>query len=153
MGFNSGFKGLSSWGDMLHKCNCNLKCNQSKCCLNLKSHCCYVTYLWQCDVQIFRELPLRSCEHFNGFLIIKPNRCTNFSNLFWNKTLHVLDSSFVHHQEFFTVHTTMVYVIEVCWRHIRRIRMELLSSILILLAICQQISMTYTIVVCAMKNS
>jgi len=33
---------------------------------------------------------------------------------FWN-TLHVSDSSSVHHQEFFTVHTAMVYVIEVCW--------------------------------------
>ena len=28
---------------------------------------------------------------------------------FWNKTLHVLDSSSAHHQEFFTVHTAMVY--------------------------------------------
>jgi hypothetical protein len=32
-------------------------------------------------------------------LIIKPTRCTNFSNLFWNETLHVSDSSSVHHQE------------------------------------------------------
>jgi len=30
---------------------------------------------------------------------------------FWNRTLHVSDSSSVHHQEFFTVHTAMVYVI------------------------------------------
>jgi len=35
---------------------------------------------------------------------------------FWNKTLHVSDSSFVHHQEYFTVHTAMVYVIQVCWQ-------------------------------------
>ena len=55
-------------------------------------------------------------EHLDKFLIIKPARCTNFSNLFWNETLHVLDSSSVHHQEFFTVHTAMVYayVIQVC---------------------------------------
>ena len=35
----------------------------------------------------------------------------------WNdkKTVHVSDSSSVHHQEFFfTVHTAMVYVIQVC---------------------------------------
>ena len=32
---------------------------------------------------------------------------------FWNKTLHVSDSSSVHHQEFFTVHTAMVYVIQI----------------------------------------
>jgi hypothetical protein len=29
----------------------------------------------------------------------------------WNETLHVSESSSVYHQEFFTVHTTMVYVI------------------------------------------
>jgi len=34
---------------------------------------------------------------------------------FWNKTLDVSDSFPAHHQEFFTVHTAMVYVIQVCW--------------------------------------
>ena len=33
---------------------------------------------------------------------------------FWNKILHVSDSSSVHHQEFFNVHIAMVYVIQVC---------------------------------------
>jgi hypothetical protein len=33
---------------------------------------------------------------------------------FWIEGLHVSDSSSVHHQEFFTVHTAMVYVIQVC---------------------------------------
>ena len=28
---------------------------------------------------------------------------------FWNKTLHVSDSSSVHHQQFFTVHTANMY--------------------------------------------
>ena len=32
--------------------------------------------------------------------------------ILWNKTLHVSDSSSVHHQEFFIVHTAMVYVIQ-----------------------------------------
>jgi hypothetical protein len=54
--------------------------------------------------------------HRDKFLIIKPTRCTNFSNLFWNETLHVSDSCSVHHQEFFTVHTAMVYDIHVCWQ-------------------------------------
>jgi hypothetical protein len=40
-------------------------------------------------------------------LMIKPTRYTNFSNLCWNETLHVSDSSSVHHQEFFTVHTVV----------------------------------------------
>ena len=74
--------------------------------------------------------------HRDKFLIIKPTRCTNFPDLFWKETLHVSDSSSVHHQEFFTVH---------------RIRMEV-SSILILLASCQQTCMPYTIAVCTVKN-
>jgi len=40
---------------------------------------------------------------------------------FWNKNLHVSDSSSVHHQEFLTVHTAMVYVIQLA----SRIRTEL----------------------------
>ena len=56
--------------------------------------------------------------------IIKLTRCINFSNLFWNETLHVSDSSSVHHQVFFTVHTAMVYVKQVCWQLASRIRME-----------------------------
>jgi hypothetical protein len=59
------------------------------------------------------------------FFIIKPTRCTNFSNLFWNENLHVLDSSSVHHQELFTVYSAMVYVIQVCRQLLSRIRMEL----------------------------
>ena len=45
------------------------------------------------------------CSHlsFNIFVqisIIKPNRCTDFTNLFCHETLHALDSSSVHHHEF-----------------------------------------------------
>jgi len=46
----------------------------------------------------------------------------------WNETLHVSDSSSVHHQGFFTVHTAMVYVIQVCWQLVSRIKMELAVS-------------------------
>ena len=56
-------------------------------------------------------------------LTIKPTRCTNFSNLFWNETLNVSDSSSVHHQEFFTVRTAIVYVKQVCRQLASRIRM------------------------------
>jgi len=42
--------------------------------------------------------------HRNKF-IIKPTRCTNFTNLFWHENLHVSDSSSVHHQEF--IHCTL----------------------------------------------
>jgi len=56
----------------------------------------------------------RLSELTTYFFTIKPTRCTNFSNLLRNGTLHVSDSSSVHHQEFFTVHTAMVYVTQVC---------------------------------------
>ena len=39
------------------------------------------------------------------FFIIKPTRCTNFTNLFWHETLHVSDSPSVHHQEY--IHCTL----------------------------------------------
>jgi hypothetical protein len=48
------------------------------------------------------------------FPVIKPTRCINFTNLFWKETLHVSDSSYVHYEEFLTVHTAMIYVIRVC---------------------------------------
>jgi len=73
----------------------------------------------------------RFTAHPSQYLIIKPTRCTNFSNLFWNETVHVSDSSSVHHQVFFTVHTAMIYVIQVCW----------------------QLARTYTIAMCTVKNS
>ena len=64
------------------------------------------------------------CDGVTGkFLIIKPTRCTNYSNLFWNETLHVSDSSSVHHQEFFTVITGMLHFIQVCRQLSSRIRM------------------------------
>jgi hypothetical protein len=59
-------------------------------------------------------------------LIIKPTRRTNLSNLFWNEILHVSDSSSVRHQELFTVHSAMAYVIQVCRQlSSSRIKMEL----------------------------
>jgi len=56
--------------------------------------------------------------------MVKPTRCTNFSNLICNKTLHVSDSSSVHHEEFFTVHTAEVYVIQVYRQLASEIRTE-----------------------------
>ena len=66
---------------------------------------------------------------------------------FWNKTLHVSDSSSAHHQQFFTVQTATVYVVQLA----SRIR----TCNLILLASCQEICMTYEyiIAVCRVKNS
>ena len=68
----------------------------------------------------------RSCDRASWQISYnETNRCTNLSDLFWREILHVSDSSSVHHQELFTVHTAMVYVIQVCWQLASRIRMEL----------------------------
>jgi len=50
-----------------------------------------------------------------NFLIIKPTRRTNFPNLFCQEILHVSGSSSAHHQELFTVHSALVYVIKLAW--------------------------------------
>jgi len=49
------------------------------------------TFIWPCIVTYF--------------FTIKPIRFTNFTNLFWHETLHITDSSSVHHQEF--IHCTL----------------------------------------------
>jgi len=38
--------------------------------------------------------------NIKSYFVIKSTRCANFTNLFCHETLHVSDSSFVHHQEF-----------------------------------------------------
>jgi hypothetical protein len=87
------------------------------------------TSIWEVQRQGFDITRYYNCEMYTilsvklHLLIIKPTRSTSFSNLFWNETLHVSDSSSVHHQEFFTVHTPMVYVIQFCWQPASRIRM------------------------------
>jgi hypothetical protein len=46
------------------------------------------------------------CIYKYVICIVKPTRCTRFSNLFYSGIkLHVSERSFVHHQEFKTVHT------------------------------------------------
>jgi hypothetical protein len=69
----------------------------------------FVTFTWLCIVW--------QCIVTN-FFVIRP---TNFTNLFCHETLHVSDSSSVHHQELVTVHPTVVYVIQLS----SRTRMEL----------------------------
>jgi hypothetical protein len=53
------------------------------------------------------EFDVHVIVHRDKFCIIKPTRCTNFSILFWNETLHVSDSSSVHHEKYFAVHTAI----------------------------------------------
>ena len=59
------------------------------------------------------EFDVHVTVHRDKFLIIKLDAL--ISQIYsWNETLHVSDSSSVHHQEFFTVYTALVYVIQVC---------------------------------------
>jgi hypothetical protein len=94
------------------------------------------------------------CNSVQHFLIIKPTRCTNFSNLFSKETLHVSDSSSVHHQEL-SLYTQQWYI---SYRFVESFREAAGSgwncrSILILLENCLQICMTYTIAECTVNNS
>jgi hypothetical protein len=82
-----------------------------------------VTYQTPWLYRVIRKVFTLVTNIYWRILIIKPTRCTNFSNLFWNETLHVSDSLSAHHQEFFTVHSAMVYVIQFCWQLASRIRM------------------------------
>jgi len=50
------------------------------------------------------------------FLFNKTNRRTNFSKLIFVKKLHVSGSFSAHHQEFYTVHLALVYVMQVWWQ-------------------------------------
>jgi len=62
---------------------------------------------------IFRSCDVHVTVHLVKFLI-KNQLDAMISQIYsWNKTLHVSDSSSVHHQEFFTVLTAMVYVTQI----------------------------------------
>jgi len=79
--------------------------------LTLKSSClCYIlvvrlqkalTFRWPCIV-----INSYNKSHLNALIS---------QIYFWNKTLHVSDSSSVHYQEFFTVHPAMVCTVKNFW--------------------------------------
>ena len=59
-----------------------------------------------CNLTVFFKKKDRNINNFrSNFFVIKPTRRTNFTNLFCHVTLHVSDSSSVHHQEF--IHCTL----------------------------------------------
>ena len=72
-----------------------------------------------------------------NFFVIKPTRCTNFTNLFWHESLHVSDSSSVHHQEF--IHCSLSNGL--CHTSLK----TAFEQDLVLLESCLQTCMTYTI--------
>ena len=63
-----------------------------------------------------------------NFFLINSKRHTNFPNLFYQETLHVSGIYSAHHQEFSTVHSALVYVIQVWWQLSSTTRMELVPG-------------------------
>jgi len=92
---------------------------------------------------LFMDFDVHVTVHRETFLIIKPTRCTNFWNLFWNETLHVSDSfsSIIRSFPQYTRQWCMSY------RFADSLRTG--SGF----ASCQQTCMTYTIAVCTVENS
>ena len=74
--------------------------------VNIKTAVIPSTITTSFSYQRFGEVYFPQVQHYTldklveNFFIIKPTRCTNFTNLFWHETLHVSDSSSVHHEEF-----------------------------------------------------
>ena len=66
--------------------------------------------------------------HRNKFLFHKTNKKHEFPKFYFvkKKTLHVSDISFAHQQESSTVHSTLVYFLQVWWQLPSGARMELL---------------------------
>ena len=58
-------------------------------------------------------------EKTSGFLIVNQPDAT-FSQIYFGRKLYISKSSSVHHQEFFVVHTAMVYVIHVFLTAVRK---------------------------------
>jgi len=110
-------------------------------------NCCRTKVQTHCFIRQLSYISYEFHKAYNFILLQKNPLDALISQIyFWNKTLRVSDSSSVHHQEFFTVHTAVVYIIQVCWQLAS-------SSVLILLASCQQTCMIYTTAVCTVKNS
>ena len=80
-----------------------------------------------------------------NFFVIKPNRCTNFTNFIWHETLHVSDGSSVHHQEF--IHCTLSNgICHTC------LQTAFEQEHMLLLESCLQTCMTYTIAECTVNK-
>jgi hypothetical protein len=105
---------------------------------NFRKHSTYWSFTI-CDV-----LYVHVTMHRNNFFVIKPTRCTNFTNLFWHKTTcfgqFLYPSSGVY-----SLVTQQLYVIQVCRQLSSRTKMVLLES-------CLQTCMTYTIAECTVNK-
>jgi len=90
------------------------------------------TFMWPCVV--------------TPFFLINQQDARISKILFCQRTLRVSGISFAHHQEFSTVHSTLVYFLQFWWQ-------LLSSSVLTLLGSCHQTCKKYTNVECTVENS
>jgi hypothetical protein len=73
-----------------------------------------------------RGRPFSVPKTSGNLFVIKPTRCTNFTNLFWHETLHVSAVLLPIISSLFTVHSATVYVIQALYTQLSsRTRMEL----------------------------
>ena len=99
-----------------------------------------LTFMWQ-------------TVHRDKFLIIKPTRCTDFSNFIFGSKLYMFwtfPPSIIRRFSLYTHQWYMSYRFAVCLQGGSGLNCR---SILILLASSQQTCMTYTIAVCIVKKS
>jgi hypothetical protein len=68
---------------------------------------------------------LNKIKFMTSFFVIKPNRYTNFTNIFFMKRHMFRTVRLPIIRNLFTVHSAMVYVIQVCRQLSSRTRMEL----------------------------
>ena len=126
---------------------------RKKCCLNLEGiTVCFQCWSWRQEVFTNSwHLSVVSTQPniLDGFFVTKPTRCTNFTNLFCHGTLHVSDSSSVHHQEFNSLYTQQWYMSD---KFVDSFRAGPGWNILVLLKNCLQTCMTYTIAECTVNK-
>jgi len=95
----------------------------------------YYPFMWPCIV--------------TNFFLIKTTDAPISQIYFCQETLHVSGSSSAHHQEFSTVHSALVYVMQFWLQLSSTTRMDHL----VVLESCLQICMTYTSAECTVENS
>ena len=72
----------------------------------------FLKFIFGIKLYMFRTVPLSIIRIFSLYTQQWYMSYAPISQIyFWNKTVHVSESSSVHHQVFFTVHTAMVHVI------------------------------------------
>jgi len=98
---------------------------------------------------IFHEFDVHMTVHRDKFLIIKPTRCTNFSEFIIGMKIYMFRTVPPSIIRSFSLYTQQWYM---SYRFADSLQAGSGRSVLILLASYQHTCMTYTIAVCTVKN-